>query len=39
MNSATVFAGKFLVTVITLGTRTMPATGAMSSRKLKGSLG
>ena len=29
----------FLVTVITLGTRTSPAMGTRSSRKLKGSLG
>ncbi|MDB5940598.1 MAG: hypothetical protein JWQ13_164 [Ramlibacter sp.] len=38
MNSATFFAGKFFVTVMTLGTRTMPPTGTMSSRKTKGSL-
>ncbi len=35
MNSATVFAGTDGLTTITSGTRTMPATGAMSRRMLK----
>ena len=35
MNSGTVFAGIDGVTVMTSGTRTMPATPAMSRRKLK----
>ena len=34
MNSLTVFTGKPLVTSITLGVRTRPATGAMSRMKL-----
>ena len=38
MNSATVFTGRALVTVITLGVRTIPATGVMSRMKLKGSF-
>ena len=38
MNSATVFAGKSFGTIITFGTRVMPATGAMSRMKLKLSL-
>ena len=38
MNSATVFTGRPLVTTITLGVRTMPATGAISRMKLNGSF-
>ena len=39
MNSGTDFTGKLRATVITLGTRISPATGAMSFKKLKLRLG
>ena len=35
INSATFFTGRLLVTTITLGVRTIPATGVMSRIKLK----
>ena len=37
-NSATVFIGGLVVSTITFGVRTMPATGAMSRTKLNGSF-